>query len=154
VVARPGEPVALRPAPGAWTLLTRPSRELRDLTLWVEEPTTITALVIDGARYQRGPVIGAWSRQPPGPADAARDAARIEALVAQLAAPRALRLLDPPLAVAHRVTIEVTPPVGAPIRHALELGAPRAAGCPARTAGDTVVLPAAICSEIAALAAR
>jgi hypothetical protein len=163
VLARPGEPVALRPAPGAWTLLTRPSRELRDLTLWVEEPTTITALVIDGVRYQRGPVIGAWDRRPAGPADAARDsardaardsardAARIEALVARLAAPRAVGLLDGPLAAAHRVAIEVTPPVGAPIRHALELGAPRAGGCPARAGDDTVVLPAAICSEIAAL---
>jgi hypothetical protein len=153
VLARPGEPVALRPAPGAWTLLTRPSRELRDLTLWVEEPTTITALVIDGVRYQRGPVIGAWDRRPAGPADAARDAVRIEALVARLAAPRALGLLDGPLAAAHRVsvTIEVTPPVGAPTRHALELGAPRAAGCPARVGDDSVVLPAAICSEIAAL---
>jgi hypothetical protein len=148
VLARHGEPVALRPAPGAWNLLVRPSRELRELTLWVEEPTTITALAIDDVRYQRGQVIGAWSRQPAGPVDAAR----VEALVAQLAAPRALGFADGPLAAAHRVTIEVTPPVGAPTRHALELGAPRASGCPARSGGDTVVLPAAICAEIAALA--
>jgi hypothetical protein len=148
VVARAGEPVALRPAPGAWSLLVRPSRELRDLTLWVEEPTLITALVIDGVRYQRGPVIGAWDRQPAGPVDAAR----VEALVTQLAVPRAAGFADGPLAAAHRVTLEVTPPVGAPIRHALELGAPRASSCPAHTGGDTVVLPAAICNEVAALA--
>lgn len=148
VLARSGEPVALRPAPGAWSLLVRPSRELRDLTLWVEEPTTITALVVDGVRYQRGQVIGAWSRQPAGPVDAAR----VEALVEQLAAPRARGLTDGPLAAAHRVTIEVTPPVGAPTRHALELGDPRASGCPAHTGGDTVVLPPAICSEAVALA--
>jgi hypothetical protein len=147
VLARRGEPVALRPAPGAWSLLVRPSRELRDLTLWVEEPTMITALVIDGVRYQRGPVIGAWDRHPAGRADAAR----VEALIAQLAAPRALGFAGGPLAAAHRVTLEVTPPAGSPIRHALELGAPRASGCPARTGGDTVVLPAAICSEVAAL---
>jgi hypothetical protein len=147
VLARPGEPVALRPAPGAWSLLTRPSRELRDLTLWVEEPTTITALVVDGVRYQRGQVIGAWQRQPAGPVDAAR----IEALVAQLAAPRALGLLDGPLAAAHRVTLEVTPPAGAPVRHALELGASRGSRCAAHTGGDTVVLPPVICSEVAAL---
>jgi hypothetical protein len=147
VLARPGEPVALRPAPGAWSLLVRPSRELRDLTLWVEEPTMVTALVIDGVRYQRGAVIGAWDRQPAGPVDAAR----VEALVAQLAAPRALGFADGPLATAHRVTLEVTPPAGAPIHHALELGAPRGSGCPAHTGGDTVVLPAAICSEVAAL---
>lgn len=147
VLARPGEPVALRPAPGAWSLLTRPSRELRELALWVEEPTTITALVVDGVRYQRGQVIGAWQRQPAGPVDAAR----IEALVTQLAAPRALGLADGPLAAAHRVTLEVTPPAGAPVRHALELGAPRGSRCPAHTGDDTVVLPAAICSEVAAL---
>jgi hypothetical protein len=148
VLARPGEPVALRIAPGRWSLLIRPSRELRDLTLWVEEPTMITALVVDGVRYQRGPVIGAWDRRPAGPVDATR----VEALVTQLAAPRADRLTDGPLAAAHRVTLEVTPPVGAPIRHALELGAPRGSGCPAHTGSDTVVLPAAICSELAALA--
>jgi hypothetical protein len=49
------------------------------------------------------------------------------------------------------VTLEVTPPVGAPIRHALELGAPRGSGCPAHIGSDTVVLPTAICSEVAAL---
>jgi hypothetical protein len=147
VLARPSEPVALRPALGAWSLLVRPSRALRDLTLWVEEPTMITALVIDGVRFQRGPVIGAWNRQPAGRADASR----VEALVAQLAAPRAGGLADGPLATAHRVTLEVTPPAGAPIRHELELGAPHASGCPAHTGSDTVVLPVAICSEVAAL---
>ncbi len=147
VLARPGEPVALRTAPGLWNLLIRPSRELRDLTLWVEEPTMITAVVVDGVRYQRGPVIGAWDRQPAGPVDAAR----VEALIAQLATPRAIGLAAGPLAAAHRVTLEVTPPVGAPIRHALELGAPRGSGCPAHTGSDTVVLPAVICSELAAL---
>ena len=147
VLARRGEPVALRPAPGAWALLVRPSRELRELTLWVEEPTTITALAIDGVRYERGQVIGAWTRAPAG----AADAARVEALVGQLAAPRALGPSDRPFAVAHRVTIEVVPPVGAATRHALELGEPRGAGCPARAGGDAVMLPAAVCREVAAL---
>jgi hypothetical protein len=92
-------------------------------------------------------VIGAWDRQPAGPVDAAR----VEALVAQLAAPRALGFADGPFAAARRVTLEVTPPAGAPIRHALDLGAPRGSGCPAHTGRDTVVLPAAICGEVAAL---
>jgi hypothetical protein len=148
VVARHGEPIALRPAPGAWALLVRPSRELRELTLWVEEPTTVTALVIDGIRYQRGQVIGAWTRQPAGPADAAA----LERMAARLAAPHALGFADGAFAVAHRVAIEVTPPVGAPSRHALELGAPRAAGCPVRAGGDVVLLPAAVCTAVAALA--
>jgi len=151
VLVRRGEPIALSPPPGMWSLLVRPSRELREPTLWLEEPTTITALVIDDVRYQRGAVIGEWSRQPAGRTDAARVQAQVEALVAQLAAPRAIGFVDDRVAVAHRVTLEVTPPVGAATRHALELGAPRADGCPARAGRDTVALPAAICSEIAAL---
>ena len=110
----------------------------------------ITALAVDDVRYERGAVIGQWARRPAGPADAAR----IESLVAQLAAPRALGFVDDRIAVAHRVTIEVTPPVGSPTRHTLELGAPRAGGCPARLERDTVLLPAAVCAEIAALAPR
>ncbi|TMQ23173.1 MAG: hypothetical protein E6J91_00375 [Deltaproteobacteria bacterium] len=148
VLARHGEPVALAPAPGAWRLLVRPSRELRDRTLWLEEPATIAALDLDGVGYRRGAVLGAWTRRP----DGAVDAARVDALAAALAAPRALGFLDEPIAVAHRVTVEVAPPVGAAVRHVLELGAPRAGGCPARAGRDIVLLPAAICAEVAALA--
>ncbi|HEY0476238.1 MAG TPA: hypothetical protein VGD37_01875 [Kofleriaceae bacterium] len=157
MLARHGEPLALAPPPGAFSLLTRPSRELRDPTLWLEEPTMITTLTIDDVGYQRGAVIGDWTRRPAGPGDAAGPDAvriRIEALVAQLAAPRALGFLDGRIAVAHRVAIEVTPPVGAPTRHELELGTPRPAGCPARIGQDTVVLPAAVCAGVAALAPR
>lgn len=172
VLVRRGEPVALREAPGAWRALVQPARELRDPTLWLEEPTTVAALVIDGVRYERGAVIGAWNRLAlapgsgsPGPGasataaavpvDAAR-AARIEALVAQLAAPRALGFVDGQLAAAHRLAIEVAPPVGAPIHHEIAVAAPGsgAAGCAARAGHDTVRLPAAICAEVAALAAR
>jgi hypothetical protein len=182
ILARHGEPIALRPAPGAWQLLVRPSRELRDVTPWFEEPTTITELRIDGVRYVRGAVIGDWTRVPAGsaatatsdttgrrparPAEpsgphAARLASLIEALVAQLAAPRSHGFADLPVTVAHRVTIVVTPPVGAPSQHVLELGAPRPDGCPARvdrTGGaslvdrDALLLPAAVCAQVAALA--
>jgi hypothetical protein len=92
VVARHGEPIALRPAPGAWDALVRRSRELREPALWLEEPTAITELRIapiagSGARlgappapelrYRRAAVIGAWTRArvdpaasgPVGPAD-------------------------------------------------------------------------------------
>jgi hypothetical protein len=132
----------------------------------------VAALVIDGARYERGAVIGAWGRHlapapgrgsasPGGSATAAAvpvdtaAAARIEALVAQLAAPRALGFVGDRIAVAHRVAIEVVPPVGAPIHREIAVAAPGsgAAGCAARTGHDTVRLPAAICAEIAALAA-
>jgi len=147
-VARHGEPIALRPAPGAWAVLRRPARELRDVTLWLEEPTTITELRIDAVRYRRGPVIGAWARQPAG----AFDPAMVEALVALLAAPRAAGFADGPFAVAHRVTITVTPPVGAPTEHVLALGRPGAAGCPAQVDRGAIVLPAIVCTQVAALA--
>jgi hypothetical protein len=147
-IARRGEPVALRPAPGAWTVLVRRSRELRDLGLWLEEPTTISALQIDRTRYQRGAVIGAWTREPPGPLDASA----VEALVAALAAPRALGFADDAPSIAHRLTLSITPPVGAASERVLELGAPRATGCPARAGGEAFLLPAAICAQAAMLA--
>jgi len=183
VLARHGEPVALRPAPGAWNLLVRPSRELRDVTLWLEEPTTITTLRIDDVSYQRGAVIGDWTRRPAGasgakptdakpadakpadarPADArpadARpadakpaDARTLEALVALLAAPRSLGFVDDPIAIAHRVTLVITPPIGAPTEHVLALGAPRPAGCPARVERDAILLPAVVCAQVVTLA--
>jgi hypothetical protein len=149
VLARHGEPVALRLPPGAWRLVTRPSRELRDLTLWLEEPTTITAVDIDGVAYQRGQVIGAWTRRTG--AGSAADAARLEALVAQLAAPHATGFADGGFVPVHHLVIDVTPPAGGPVRHVLELGPPRPTGCPARAGGDPVLLPAALCAAVAAL---
>lgn len=150
VLARRGEPIALRPGPGPWSLLVRSSRELRDPVLWLEEPTTITAVRIDGISYQRGGVIGEWLRQPAGAG--APDAGALDALVAILAAPRAIGFVDDQLAIAHRVSITVTPPAGRPAEHRLELGAPRASGCPARIEADAILLPAVVCTRIAALA--
>ncbi len=153
VLVRHGEPVALKPAPGAWDLLVRPSRELRDVTLWLEEPTTITTLRIDEISYQRGAVIGDWTGEPPGASGTKpADAKTIEALVALLAAPRSLGFLDDQITIGHRVTLVVTPPTGAPTEHALAIGAARPAGCPARVDRDTVFLPAIVCAQVAALA--
>ena len=144
VMARHGEPVGLRPAPGAWRLVVRPSRELRDAGLWLEEPTTITSVRIDDITYQRGAVIGAWTRQPPGPVDARA----IEALVGLLAAPRAIGFVEGPVAVEHRVMIMITPPVGETTAHVLEIGR----ACAARIGHDTVLLSPTTCVQIAALA--
>jgi hypothetical protein len=161
VLARHGEPVALRPAPGAFRLLVRPSRELRDVALWLEEPTSISAVQIDGILYQRGAVIGDWTRRAAGAADAGgtkpadgrpADAKALEALVGLLAAPRALGFVDDAVPAAHRVTLTITPPVGAPTEHVLVLGAPRPAGCPARLEHETILLPAVVCTQVAALA--
>jgi len=147
LVARHGEPIALRPAPGAWQLLTRPSRALRELALWTEEPTTVAALQIDGVRYTRGAVLGDWAREPAG----RFAAAQVEALAALVAVPRADAAIDPPVIV-HRVAITVTPPIGGPSHHVLELGALRPTGCPARAGRDAFLLPAVVCTHVAALA--
>jgi hypothetical protein len=148
VVARHGEPVALRPGPSAWALLVRPANQLRDPVLWREEPATISAIRIDGVRYRRGAAIGDWAREPAG----AVDGAAIEAVVALVAAPRALGFGGPGFPPAHRVTLAITPPAGPPGERVLELGASLAAGCPARVGRDAVVLPAALCARVAALA--
>ncbi|HEX2687622.1 MAG TPA: hypothetical protein VHN14_13440 [Kofleriaceae bacterium] len=172
VLARHGEPVALRPAPGAWNLLVRRSRELRDPTLWLEEPTTISAVLIDGVRYERGGVIGDWTRQPasgsgapgtspgpglvpvPGPAPGpvpVIDERNLEALVGLLAAPRSLGFLDEAVRVAHRVALTITPPAGPPTERVLAIGDARAAGCPARVDRDTILLPVTVCAQIVAI---
>lgn len=151
-LARRGEPVALQLAPGAWNLLVRPSRELRDPALWLEQPTAITALRIDEVRYQRGAVLGAWTRRPAGGEAAPADGARLEALAEALAAPRAVGFLDGAIATAHRVLVAITPPAGPPAERVLEVGAALPAGCPVRVERETVLLPAKLCLEIAALA--
>ncbi|HET7500620.1 MAG TPA: hypothetical protein VFK02_06435, partial [Kofleriaceae bacterium] len=151
LVARPGEPIALRPAPGAWDLLVRPSRALRDLALWLEEPTTITEVQIDDVHYRRGATLDQWTRAPAGPG-APADARALEALVAQLAAPRALGFADAPVAIRHRLTLTITPPSGPPVAHVLALGAPARAGCPAQLDHDAILLPAGVCTQVAALA--
>ena len=153
VLTRHGEPIALGPAPGAWNLLVRPSRELRDVTLWLEEPTTITTVRIDDVSYQRGAVIGEWARQPAGATGGGpADAKALEVLVGLLSAPRSLGFVDDQMTIAHRVTLVVTPPTGASIEHVLVVGAARAAGCPARADGETILLPVNVCAQVAALA--
>lgn len=152
VVARHGEPIALRPAPGAWNLLVRPSRELRDVTLWLEEPTTITTVRIDDVSYQRGAILGEWSRQPARATADPADAKLLEALVGTLAAPRSLGFVDDQVPVVHRVTLVITPPTGAPSERVLALGAPLAAGCPVRLDHDSILLPVSVCAQVAVLA--
>ena len=146
-VARRGEPIALRLAPARWDALRRPARELRELSLWAEDPMTISELAIDGVRYQRGQVIGAWTRQPAG----RDDPHSVDALVGALAAPRPEAAPAGGFTAAHRVTLTAAPPVGAATQRSLELGALRAAGCPARAGRDVVMLPAMVCLLVAAL---
>ena len=143
-VRRVGEPVALTLAPAGYAMLMRGAVDYRDPQLWLEEPTTISELAIDGARFHRASA-GGWIRTD----GAVPDAARTDELVAMLAAPRAIGVATPGFPTAHVVRIVVTPPVGAPVPHSLELGAPTRAGCPARFEGMTLLLPRALCDRVA-----
>ncbi len=150
LVARAGEPLALKLAPGAIAVLARPGSGYRALRLWTEEPTTISAIELDGVRYQRGATIGDWTRSPAGPVDAAA----IDALIAQLAAPQPSGELSGPFAARHTLGLTVTPPTGAPYAHALQLGAPRAGTCPVAHDHDRLRLPLAVCAAVELVAGR
>ncbi len=139
VLARRGEPVALRPSREAWAILTRPSAALREPTRWIEEPTTISQLTIDGATYNRGATLGEWT--------GARDPALVDAVVSALATLRA-PTGPAPARVDHRIELVITPPAGPPITHRLELG-PQ---CAARADGEPVALPLAACTAVTAAA--
>lgn len=143
---RVGEPRALRITPEAWAVLTRTASDLRDASLWSEEPTTITTIGIDGITYQRGAVIGEWTRTPAG----AVDAKALERLAAELAAPNVIADAGA-FKTLHTIKLVITPPTGRATEHVLELGAPRAQGCPVR-AGASVLLPRAVCEHATTLA--
>ncbi|MGN6106339.1 MAG: hypothetical protein ACTHU0_14625, partial [Kofleriaceae bacterium] len=146
VVARRGEPVGLQIGQGAWALLTRPSSEFADPTPWREEPTTISQLELGGTRYTRGQVLGEWTRSGPG----RDDPAAVDQLARLLAHPRATRR---PRAVATRrtITLHVAPVGGAAAVHAVALGAPEAAGCPAVIDGAPLELDPQVCALVQTL---
>lgn len=141
VLARRGEPVALRPTPQAWATITRPSSALRDPTRWLEDAATIASISIDGTTYRRGGALGEWI--------GARDPALVEVVATALATVRAPSG-PPPARVVHRIELQIAPPAGAPATHRLEVGD----GCAARADGEPIVLPLAACTAVAAAAAR
>ncbi len=147
LVRREGEPRALRLTVGAYAILARTRAELAGRSVWTEEPTTISALTIDAITYTRGAVIGEWARSSPGPVDGAR----VEALVVALASPqRSPEVEASP--IAHRVTLTVTGPTGAPIQHELRIGASRGGVCTGTTSKATVLLARGVCAAIDQLA--
>ncbi len=112
LVARDGEPVAIRIAADGYAALVAPSQALLDASLWSDDATAIAAIDIDGVVHARGAVIGEWTGASPP------TAAQLEVLATALAAPRAVRGdrgESPPPAVggqhAHHVVIEVRTPV-------------------------------------------
>ncbi len=150
VIARAGEPFALRPTPDAWAVITRPLTAVRDPVLWSEDATTIASITIAGVTYKRGVVIGEWLRHPSGNVDVAL----VDALASSLATVRApvnpVRE-SPPTPLRMQVTFR--PPAGAPRTHELALGAPGHGGCPARIDGASVIADLALCTAAHALVA-
>jgi len=146
-VQRRGDPLALTISPATRAILVRPARSLVDAERWSEEPTTITTISLDGVTYQRGAVIGEWSRTPAAKTDPALVDALAES-VAKLHAPGRTGVAATP----HHLVVTFAPPIGATVRHAIELGSPTADGCPAVIAGEPVTAPLALCVAVAALA--
>jgi hypothetical protein len=156
VVRRPAEDLGMKLAPASASVLERTAAAFRDLVPWVEDPLSVRAIRIDDQRTSvRGDVVGEWShpdRTSPLPSAPAELARALEALAVQLAAPRPTAPGPPTFATAHRVVIVIEPPTGPTVEHAVEIGRKTAAGCPARAAGLSVLLPAAVCDSIAVLA--
>ena len=146
LVRRRGEPRALRLAPAAWRVLGRPARALREVALWIEEPLMVTAVELPGVTYARGATLGEWTRMPAG----AADPVALEALVRELAGPRAIGAEGalPPRPALRRVIVHVTPPAGPPVVHALEVGVLAGDVCPARIDGRVVMLQPALCAAL------
>ncbi len=144
LVRREGEPIALRLSNIAYNRLLRGAPAYADKSVWNEEPTTVTSLVIDGITYTRGAVIGEWTRAPAG----AFDPARVEAVVAALSAPRRTADVES-MNITHRVTLTVTPPVGAPVVHHVGVASFR---CLAIDPAATIQLSGKTCEALDALA--
>ncbi len=139
VVVRSEDQVAIRIAPAAYATIVRGASAYRVRTLWAEDPTTIVGLVVDRAVYERGAVLGEWS--------ATTTPAAVEAYVAAIAHARALEASPPTsFAIAHHVEIRVASPDGRREIHALDVGAPIPAGCPARLGGAPVLVARELCS--------
>jgi hypothetical protein len=148
-IARRGEPNAIAIDAAAWATITRPSATLRDPVRWREDATNVTSFTLDKIRYDRGAVIGEWTRAPAGTLDPALADALVDS-VATLRAPDA----PPPVTIAHRLRITIRPPAGAPITHSIELAAPSEQGCAGRVDGAPALFPLPLCTAVAALAAR
>ncbi len=136
-------PFALQPTPEAWLRITSTRLDVRGRVTWLEDPSTISALVVDGVTYRRGAVMHEWMHEPQGKAPAA-----VDALVELLAQPTEINQTSPAFAPAHRLDITVTPPGGAPYHHAFETGG----HCAIRSAGEVVAVAPVLCDAVAQVA--
>ena len=124
-------------------ILQRPGALYLDPTRWSEDRFAVTEITVDGVTYTRGAVVGEWTRTPPG----AVTPDKLEALAAALATVRA-PLATGTQAPRHEVTVKLSPPVGEPATHVLEVGT----GCLGSVDGERVRFEPALCDAISAVA--
>ena len=146
VIGRLREPVAIKTPDTA--LMARNSPAYRDPTRWREDPTTITSMKIDGVTYERGAVLGEWTRKPAGKIDNAI----VDALAQTLAVVRAPENAGKGKTTNGRsIKITFTPPAGEPSTHTLQVTSPTRDGCRGRADNHEVTLPPELCTAVAAL---
>lgn len=146
VLNRRGEPVAIKTPDTA--IIARTSPAYRDPTRWREDPTTITSIVIDRVTYERGAVLGEWTRKPAGKIDNAL----IDALAETIASVRAPENAGKGKTTnGKKLKVTFTPPAGQPSTHTLQVTAPTRNGCRGRADDHEVVLPPDLCTAVAAI---
>ena len=151
-VQRRGEPRGISIGSADHDIVARPATAYVDSERWSEEAATISELMLDQVTYRRGAVIGEWSREPAGTFDPA---------IVEMLATAAAKLHAPATSGAatttHRLKLRFSPPVGAPVIRELALGDIRPASggtCAAVFETEQVVLPAELCTAVAAVAAH
>ncbi len=154
-VRRGQEPQVLVRRSGADLRLPGWLEALLDRTLWRVEPRAVQALVIDGARARRGSVLGEWV-DAAGAALPASSAASLEALLEELAAPRALREV-PPVAGQLRIELELEDPparaaASAPLVHRLEVSQQGSRCLGQHPQGVGLELAASVCARVRSVA--
>ncbi|HEY4244295.1 MAG TPA: hypothetical protein VGM88_30990 [Kofleriaceae bacterium] len=154
-IRRDADPAAYQPTAAAFAAIARGPADYRDRTLWLEDPSTITAITVDGHTFVRGASLGDWSSGDPAALEAAAIAlAQVVPIDRTSASPSGdaarpgeagpLRRTEPAFAPNRRISITVRPPAGPQRNHALVLD-------DAHCTTATEQLPAALCAAIRAL---
>ncbi len=134
-IARASESLRLLPDVAARQVLRASGETFREPHLWLEEPTTIAAIEIDGKSFARGATLGAWT---------SGDAKALEALAFALASPTSLGPAAPFAEHAHAIAIRIRRPDGGELHHELAL----ASDCRGASDGRTVRLTATLCALV------
>lgn len=147
LVARAGEDLAIHVmGDEAWRAIMRPSSAFRDPVLWREDETTVQSITVDGVTFDRGALIGEWTRSPAGEVDAALVDALAQAL-ASLRAPSTTQAV----AATRKIAVTFAPPSGKPTTHELAIAPPGPEGCAAKVDGASVLLPLPLCTAAFAI---